>query len=84
MDLAGFYRSLSGYGIYFDVATAVVSMVSAALWIASARVEITPGFDMDKIVKEQWSRASTLNARAAYAAAAVALIVAAKAFFVGS
>jgi hypothetical protein len=84
MNISNLYLSLHGYGMYFDVATAVASAVSAALWLASSRVKITPGYDMDQIVKDQWDRASTLNARAACAAAVVALIVCAKAFLVGS
>ncbi|QGZ55081.1 hypothetical protein [Paraburkholderia acidiphila] len=79
------YQSLSKEsGMYFDSASAILAVISAALWLASARVNFTFGFDMDAALNEQMKRASRWNAGAATAAAVTAVVVAAKAFLVAS
>lgn len=76
------YQSLSKEsGMYFGSASAIIAVISAVLWLASARVNFTFGFDMDAVLNEQMTRASRLNAGAGAAAAALAtVIVAAKTF----
>ncbi|WP_157874888.1 hypothetical protein [Paraburkholderia atlantica] len=67
----------------FDVATACLAVTSAALWLASSRVNFTFGWDMDQALDKQMKLASKLNAAAASVAALAAVAQAAKTFFVG-
>lgn len=77
------YGALKGYGMYFDGATACLAVISAALWLASSRVNFTFGWDMDKALNAQMKLASKLNAWAAAVAALAAVAQAAKTFLVG-
>jgi hypothetical protein len=73
------YHSLnSNWGIYFDVPSACVGVLSALLWFASARVSFTFGFDNDAELQNEMSKASSLNAFAALSAGIAAIVVAAK------
>jgi hypothetical protein len=79
------YQSLNkDCGMYFDVASACLAVISAAMWLASARVNFTFGFDMDAALSQQMKRASGLNAWGATFAAVAAVVVAAKTFLVAS
>lgn len=77
------YHSLNGYGWCFDVAIALLAALSAGLWLASARVNLSHfGFDMDDVLNRQMKLASKLNGSAAASAAVAAAVQAAKTFFV--
>lgn len=77
------YHSLiNTSGIFFDCASTLLAALSAGLWLASARINFTVGYDTDHIFKKELKRAGKLNAWAATAAAVAAAVMAAKTFFV--
>jgi hypothetical protein len=49
-----FYQSVSKEsGMYFDSASAIIAVISAALWLASARVNFNFVSDTDAVLNKQ-------------------------------